>query len=113
MEPSSDVDKNIYEFNFHEDICNLILKYHHTDIAKNYLKDNFYWLFHHFLSIGYKLLDDNLTNETGKLEEDLYSVLSMTKNEWVKRCKDFVGSWEQRLIEKLFGPEIFLNTAKS
>lgn len=109
LEPSSDVDKNYYEYNFDKDICNLILKYHHTDIAKNYLKENFYLLFGHFLEIGYKLLDDSLTKETRKLEEDLYNVLSMTKNQWIKKCKDLSGSWELSLIAKLFGADIFLD----
>ena len=83
-----DLDES-FQIGFYSDICNLILKYHHTDIARKYLDDQIYWLFPYFLEIKDR-------------EEEVRSVLLPIKDAWLPFCR-LLDKDDLKALKRIFG----------
>jgi hypothetical protein len=83
-----ELDKG-FEIGFFSDICNLILKYNHTDIAKKYLDDHIFWLFPYFLEIKDR-------------DKEVRSVLLRIKRGWSPLCRD-LNKEDSKALKRIFG----------
>ena len=81
-----------FQIGFYRDICNLILNYHHADIAKRYLDENIFWLFPYFLEIKDK-------------DEEVRNVLLRIKRAWLPLCRD-LDKDDYKALKRIFGPSI-------
>jgi len=81
-----------FQIGFYSDICNLILNYHHTDIAKRYLDENIFWLFPYFLEIKDR-------------DEEVRRVLLKIKRAWLPLCRD-LDKDDSKALKRIFGPSI-------
>lgn len=80
-----------FQIGFYNDICNLILNYHDTDIARKYLDDKIYWLFPYFLEIKDR-------------DEEVRSVLLSIKDDWVPLCRDLEKE-DLKALKRIFGTD--------
>jgi len=86
-----ELDKG-FQIGFYSDICNLILNYHHTDIAKRYLDEHIYWLFPYFLEIKDR-------------DKEVRSVLLRIKRAWLPLCRD-LDKDDLKALKRIFGTTI-------
>ena len=81
--------KKSFEIGFYSDICNLILNYHHTDIAKRYLEYQIFHLFPHFFEIKDR-------------DEEVRSVLLRIKKAWLPYCR-MLDKDDLKALKRIFG----------
>ncbi len=86
--------KTSFEIGFFNDICNLILNYHDTDIAKKYLEHHIFWLFPHLLEIKER-------------DEEIRSVLLTIKDRWLPLCRD-LDEDDFKALKRIF-PSIYIS----
>ncbi len=81
--------KKGFEIGFYSDICNLILNYHQTDIAKRYLEYQIFHLFPHFFEIKDR-------------DEEVRSVLLRIKKAWLPYCR-MLDKDDLKALKRIFG----------
>ena len=80
-----------FQIGFYSDICNLILNYHHTDIARRYLEYHIYDLFPYFFEIKDR-------------DEEVRSVLLRIKDAWLPYCR-MLDKDDLKALKRIFGTD--------
>ncbi|NVM37283.1 MAG: hypothetical protein HWN81_16925 [Candidatus Lokiarchaeota archaeon] len=83
--------KKGFQIGFYSDICNLILNYNHTDIARRYLEYHIYHLFPYFFEIKDR-------------DEEVRSVLLRIKDAWLPYCR-MLDKDDLKVLRRIFGTD--------